>query len=616
MALLMGFIVMQVDTLRGLSNDLGSELIPILVISQEMTQEVSVSLNSITEYINSRRPNILSEWEENYKKAQGTGESLLKHLDSGKALKNIRGNATSILNELSKLNSSMKGFSQAASFSQLHADLSKLGEGSMQLIIPLAEAQYKGEGALEILVALVHINRRMTLLWEATARKDMSSLDESWDALARRLDFKQQSASRDIRDILAQLEALKDRAIALEANNVAARAELKQSREYIYELLAEFNIEARALTRGTMERGDGASNFIFITIIVGLVLGLALTLVLLCLLLHTTVRPLNGIIAHFTRGAEKLTHTAGHLSQSSQILSQGVGENTAAVLEAINSLEEMLTLAKRNASHSSEAQDLMDQARVHVEQASEAMREISLAMEEIRISGEASREIIKTVQKIAFQTNILALNAAVESARAGEAGLGFAVVADEVRNLANNSSEAAKNTALLIAGIGGNISKGTLLVHNAENSFASMVATSEQMGGLIGEIAQASQSQAMDIQSIHQSIAMMDKVTQENAASAGETNSISTSLTGQAAFLNDSVSEMTRILQGTSKVRPARRNRDTISLPKTRERAIEDGSAPQSQTRGGFVEDRSAPQPKASTAKVEADDLIPMDEDF
>jgi methyl-accepting chemotaxis protein len=171
-------------------------------------------------------------------------------------------------------------------------------------------------------------------------------------------------------------------------------------------------------------------------------------------------------------------------------------------------------------------------------------------MVEIRASGQSSVQIIKNVEEIAFQTKILALNAAVEAARAGEAGVGFAVVADEVSGLANRSAEAAKNTALIIAGSLDRINEGGRLVAEAEDSFNYLVRFADQMRAIVGDIAKASHSQAQDVQSIHQSIAMMDKVTQENAAGAGETQTLSRSLTRQASLLGEALSDMNVILKG------------------------------------------------------------------
>lgn len=223
-------------------------------------------------------------------------------------------------------------------------------------------------------------------------------------------------------------------------------------------------------------------------------------------------------------------------------------------------------MAKRNAGHSSQAKELMVAAKENVARANEAMREIAVAMEEILESSQAGSQIIKTVEEIAFQTNILALNAAVEAARAGEAGVGFAVVADEVRNLANRSAEAAKSTALILAGSMNRINQGSTLVGNAEENFSSMVAATDQMEGIVGEIAQASQSQAQDIQNIHQSIALMDKVTQENAAGAGETQSLSDNLTRQASLLGEALDDVVMILKGSAQAGRIREVRPQVRL--------------------------------------------------
>ncbi|MDR1044384.1 MAG: methyl-accepting chemotaxis protein [Candidatus Adiutrix sp.] len=350
--------------------------------------------------------------------------------------------------------------------------------------------------------------------------------------------------------------------------------------------------------------------------LLGLPATLALTVVLLLLLLRSTAAPLGGVIKHFERGAGEVTLTARHLARSSRLLSRGVSDNTKAVLEAIQSLEEMLSMARRNAGHSARARDLMNGAKAHVQEASGAMSEISQAMEEIRASSQASSQIIKTVEEIAFQTNILALNAAVEAARAGEAGLGFAVVADEVRNLANSSAAAAKNTAVILAGSMDRINQGARLVRNAEESFSSMVAASDQMGAIVAEIAQASQSQAQDIQNIHQSIALMDKVTQENAAGAGQTQSLADNLTRQAALLSEALREMIVILKGRAEA--ARYGRQVL-------RAKASPAGERAAGGGSFHLDRpldrasEAPPPRPivqdSGKKSKMEAIIPMDDD-
>ncbi|MDR2421967.1 MAG: methyl-accepting chemotaxis protein, partial [Deltaproteobacteria bacterium] len=276
---------------------------------------------------------------------------------------------------------------------------------------------------------------------------------------------------------------------------------------------------------------------------------------------------------------------------------------TTAVLAAISSLEDLLSAAKRNAGHSDQAKELMDQAKLYVREANLAMSQIAQAMAEIKSSGQASSQIIKTVEEIAFQTNILALNAAVEAARAGEAGVGFAVVADEVRNLANRSSEAARSTSSMLAGSIQRINEGALLVSQTGESFKSLVATSEEVAQLVGNITVASQSQAKAIQEVHQSIALMDKVTQENAVEAAETENISQALSGQASLLNRAVQGISYILHGLAGPPPQPRPAKKAPVVPLAESAARAAGGPR-------------PQSGKKVSKKALDKAIPMDDDF
>ena len=314
--------------------------------------------------------------------------------------------------------------------------------------------------------------------------------------------------------------------------------------------LGEFKAEVLSLAKETVDRGEAIGRRLLISLALGLFLTLGLIVLMVVVFWRSTLRFLGGVQAEFGRGTLAIGRTAGKLSRSSQVLTQGVSENTTAVLEAVSRLETMLTMAKRNAGHSAEAEKHMVEAREHVMAVSKTMTEVARAMVEIRASGQSSVQIIKNVEEIAFQTKILALNAAVEAARAGEAGVGFAVVADEVRGLANRSAEAAKSTAVIIAGSLDRINEGGRLVAEAEDSFNYLVSFADQMRTIVGDIAKASHSQAQDVQSIHQSIAMMDKVTQENAAGAGETQALSRSLTRQAGLLGEALEDMNVVLKG------------------------------------------------------------------
>ncbi|MDR2444249.1 MAG: methyl-accepting chemotaxis protein [Deltaproteobacteria bacterium] len=252
----------------------------------------------------------------------------------------------------------------------------------------------------------------------------------------------------------------------------------------------------------------------------------------------------------------------------------------------------------------------MDKAKTYVDEAHVSMFHISTAMEAIKAAGHSSSQIIKTVEEIAFQTNILALNAAVEAARAGEAGLGFAVVADEVRNLANRSSEAAKNTSTILASSVTHINEGAALVKKAEESFEKLVATSDEAAELMNVITGDSQGQTRDIQAVHQSIAMVDKVTQENAAEAAEAENISNELNHQAQLLNQTISHVSGILTGSS------------IPPQAKKAPAKESSSSRPQLREVINQVQDEPIKEAPkkifgrASQKEMDKTLPMDDDF
>ncbi|UQZ88088.1 hypothetical protein C4J81_02215 [Deltaproteobacteria bacterium Smac51] len=619
-ALLLGFITFRVHTLRTLSDNLGHELVPTLIASQELTSGVGSTLDAISSYALSNEDRHLELWNKSYQSATGIGQALKTSLGGGHILKSLEPKVQSILTELNSLKVSMDSLSAlSASQKHLREEFTSVGKSGLDILASVSDDTSLGEEVRrEALTRQVLLQRSVSLLWESESRNDNSILS-AWPSRAPAPQTFGAERVKNIETVWARLDQLRHQWADSGRKKQEIHSALATGGEKIIRELAELNHAARDLTAVVMEQSESAGKQITRSVVIGLVVALVLTVTLVIILLRSTVRPLSGIIEHFSRGASEVTITAGHLSQSSQLLAKGVSENTTAVLEAMSSLEEMLTMAKRNASHSAQAKDLMIKAKSHVEVANDAMGEISQAMEEIRASGQASSKIIKTVEEIAFQTNILALNAAVEAARAGEAGVGFAVVADEVRNLANSSAEAAKNTAVMIAGSMERINQGAMLVQNAEESFASMVANSDQMGVIVGEIAQASQSQAQDIQNIHQSIALMDKVTQENAAGAGETQSLSQNLTRQAALLSEALDEMVAILKGAAE---AARLKREAGRKRIAPQAASKGAAPAFNLAEHIAEDKVAPLMPArplvvdQTKKSQMDAAIPMDDDF
>jgi methyl-accepting chemotaxis protein len=183
------------------------------------------------------------------------------------------------------------------------------------------------------------------------------------------------------------------------------------------------------------------------------------------------------------------------------------------------------------------------------------MNELTSSMEEISRASLETQKIVKTIDEIAFQTNLLALNAAVEAARAGEAGAGFAVVADEVRNLAMRAAEAAKNTSGLIEGTVKRINEGSELVDRTNEAFSEVNTSSIKAAELVEEIAAASNEQAQGIEQINTAVTDMDKVTQQNAASAEESASASEQMNAQAEEMKMMVERMVMLVEGIQKAR-------------------------------------------------------------
>ncbi len=232
--------------------------------------------------------------------------------------------------------------------------------------------------------------------------------------------------------------------------------------------------------------------------------------------------------------AQAVLQASREMAAGSQTLSQGATEQAASLEETSASMEEMASMTRRNAEHSQSAAGLMTQVDRRVQESHAALDGMVEAMRRIDTSGREVAKIIKTIDEIAFQTNILALNAAVEAARAGESGMGFAVVADEVRSLAQRSAQAARDTASLIEQSLGNTAEGGRKVEQVGASIAAITASVTEVKSLVDQVSVASQEQSRGIEQVSQAIAQMEKVTQTTAATAEESAAAGEELHAQA----------------------------------------------------------------------------------
>jgi len=184
-------------------------------------------------------------------------------------------------------------------------------------------------------------------------------------------------------------------------------------------------------------------------------------------------RLFRSLIDDLTRGAHQIISASSQICQSTQTVSQGTNEQAASLEETASSMEEISSMVKQNADNAFEASEIAKTCNNTAVHGNSIVMKMDNAMKDIFESNEEVADIIKTVDDIAFQTNILSLNAAVEAARAGEHGKEFAVVAGEVRNLAQRSAAAAKNIKALItdslnkAGVGAGLVKDTREIFSA-----------------------------------------------------------------------------------------------------------------------------------------------------
>ena len=249
-------------------------------------------------------------------------------------------------------------------------------------------------------------------------------------------------------------------------------------------------------------------------------------------------RPFAKVIGELSELADGNIVSAREVSAASQTLAAGASEQAASLEEVSATLEELVSMTKRNADNAQLGKASAAGARAAAETGAKEMERMQGAMTAINQSSQEISKIIKTIDEIAFQTNILALNAAVEAARAGEAGAGFAVVADEVRSLAQRSALAARETADKIEAATERSAQGVQLSARVATELESIVNQIREVDRMVVDVAAASQEQKSGLEQISTTITRMDQMTQANAATAEETASASAILTSKSDELH------------------------------------------------------------------------------
>ncbi|WP_455617617.1 methyl-accepting chemotaxis protein [Eisenbergiella sp.] len=248
---------------------------------------------------------------------------------------------------------------------------------------------------------------------------------------------------------------------------------------------------------------------------------------------------LNTTIGQISLSAEQVSGGAEQVSDGAQSLSQGAAEQARTVEELADSIGDISRQITANAEHAEQASLKVSRVGGEAAESNSRMQEMLAAMQEIQESTHEIGKIVKTIEDIAFQTNILALNAAVEAARAGESGRGFAVVAGEIRNLASKSSEASRNTTELLRNSLETVEKGAQIADDTARSLDSVVNGVRETADAIEAISSASTEQARAIIQVRMGIEQISNVVQDNSATAEESAAASEELSAQAQLLRE-----------------------------------------------------------------------------
>jgi methyl-accepting chemotaxis protein len=441
--------------------------------------------------------------------------------------------------------------------------------------------------------AYANLNRASLAILYSNSTRDLNfvgraKFKEGAAALAK---AKLEPAQRELFEGLrTQFEKTLERALTVSASKADSAyfsqvaASLKQSTESLRRFAeTEFDAGQTGLAVITADTLRLSLWFSGITIALGA--GVAF------LFARNLTRGIAVIVGELSANSAAVSAASQQVSSSAQELAEGSSSQAASLEQTSASLEEIDSMTRRNADHSRRAKAISAETRAAAEAGTAEVVAMNKAMAEIKTSGDGIAKIIKTIDEIAFQTNILALNAAVEAARAGEAGSGFAVVAEEVRALAQRSAAAARETTGKIEDSVAKSRHGAVVCDKVSERLRQIAAKSREVDELVAEIAQASSEQTQGISQVNSAVGEMDKIIQSTSCRAADGAQVAQNLTAEARQIEATVATLARVVGLRQSHRPPQVPREQ-----------DPGTAAPSGTARGETPARAESQPAPLTA--------------